>query len=52
MPSTFTSFANSGITITSGPTILIADPINKVFQFTYAVKYNGKPRVLLDKYYK
>lgn len=43
----------SGIVVTSGPTIVTADPVNKIFQFTYSVTNStGAPRLLIDKYYK
>lgn len=42
-------FNAGGITIVNGPNILIADPVNKVFEFQY-VTSNG--RYIIDKYYK
>jgi uncharacterized protein DUF1735 len=43
--------AFNGITITSGPTITLADPINHKYEFTF--NYNnssGSPRVIIDKF--
>jgi hypothetical protein len=41
-----------GITVTEGPTILTADPVNHVYQFHYSVFNGSAYRYLIDKYYK
>ncbi|MFL5788244.1 MAG: DUF1735 domain-containing protein [Flavisolibacter sp.] len=38
----------NGVTVTNGPNILIADPVNKVFEF----QYTTTSRYIIDKYYK
>jgi hypothetical protein len=46
------AMAGAGVTILDGPHILIADPVNKVFEFYYEA-YNGSAfRFVKDKYYK
>jgi hypothetical protein len=41
-----------GVVITSGPTILIADPVHKIFRFQYQALVNGSSvRYVIDKYY-
>jgi hypothetical protein len=43
--------SSAGITITSGPTILLADPINKKYQFTFGYNNSaGAARVIQDTY--
>lgn len=42
----------AGITIIDGPTIIKADPVNKIFEFQYAVFNGTANRYLIDKYYK
>jgi Domain of unknown function (DUF1735). len=43
--------ATSGITITSGPTIILADPVNKKYTFTFNYTNSaGSPRVIQDKF--
>jgi hypothetical protein len=43
----------SGIVVTGGPTIITADPVSNIFEFTYSVtNASGAPRLLIDKYYK
>lgn len=50
---TLDNLTASGIVVTSGPTIITADPVNNVFEFTYSVtNASGAPRLLIDKYYK
>ena len=39
---------NNGVIITNGPNILIADPVNKIFEF----QYTTLTRYVIDKYYK
>jgi len=46
------SVTASGITITGGPTIIVADPVNRKYQFNFT--YNnasGSPRNITDKFY-
>jgi Domain of unknown function (DUF1735) len=50
--SDISGFGAAGITITSGPNILIADPVNGIYEFQYSVSSGGNPRYLIDKYYK
>ena len=46
------SAANAGITITGGPTIVTADPINKKYQFNFTYTNSlGAPRNITDKFY-
>lgn len=45
------NFPANGITVTSGPTIVVADPVNHVYEFTYTVSSGGNPRAFTDKYY-
>ncbi|GGB24925.1 DUF1735 domain-containing protein [Puia dinghuensis] len=42
----------NGITVTEGPTILTADPINHVYKFHYSVFNGSAYRYLIDKYYR
>lgn len=42
----------AGISIIDGPTIIKADPVNKIFEFQYAVFNGTANRYLVDKYYK
>ena len=42
----------AGITIIDGPNIIKADPVNKIFEFQYAVFNGTANRYLIDKYYK
>jgi len=45
-------FEANGISVVQAPKILIADPVNKVFEFQYVV-FNGTAfRWIVDKYYK
>ena len=46
------AFTAGGVTLTGGPTILTADPVNGIYRFTYKVSTAGGPRTLIDKYYK
>ena len=44
------SAAANGITITSGPSIITADPVNHLFDFTFDyLNSSGAPRVIEDK---
>ncbi|MGI8952866.1 MAG: DUF1735 domain-containing protein [Chitinophagaceae bacterium] len=46
------TMAAAGVSIIQAPKILIADPVNKVFEFQY-VAFNGSAyRYCIDKYYK
>ena len=40
--------SDNGVTVVSGPNIIIADPVNKVFEF----QYTTTSRYIIDKYYK
>jgi hypothetical protein len=51
-PTDLASFAAGGITVTSGPNILKADPINGIYEFQYTVFNGTASRYLIDKYYK
>lgn len=42
------TMASAGVIITNGPNIIIADPVNKVFEF----QYTTLTRYVIDKYYK
>lgn len=42
----------NGITVTEGPTILTADPVNHVYKFHYSVFNGSAYRYLIDKYYR
>jgi hypothetical protein len=43
--------AAAGITITSGPTVVLADPVNKKYTFTFNYTNSaGSPRVIQDKF--
>lgn len=42
------TMAANGVTVTSGPTILLADPVNKKFTF----QYTTNARYIIDSYYK
>jgi len=48
------SLTPSGITVSDGPTILTADPVNGVYQFHFSVFNPGAnaSRYLIDKYYR
>lgn len=47
------SASNAGITITGGPTILTADPVNKVFNFNFTYNNSsGAARNVTDKFNK
>ena len=43
---------DNGITVTGGPFIITADPVNKVYEFYYTVFNGSANRFLKDKYYK
>jgi hypothetical protein len=46
-------FPSNGLTISSGPNIIKADPINHVYIFQYSVSTSsGSSRYLIDKFYK
>jgi len=45
-------FVPNGISLTSGPTIMAADPVHGFYQFTYTVSSGGNPRTLIDTYSK
>ena len=47
-----TTLSNAGITVTSGPFIMTADPVHGVYRFYYTVKNSSGNRFLIDKYYK
>lgn len=47
-----TKMTAGGVTITDGPHILIADPVNKIFRFQFAAFNGSASRYLIDKYYK
>ena len=42
----------NGITVTEGPTIITADPVNHVYKFHYSVSTGTAFRYLIDKYYR
>jgi hypothetical protein len=42
----------NGITVTEGPTILKADPINHEYKFHYSVYTGSAYRYLIDRYYR
>jgi len=42
---------DNGVTIGTGPNILIADPINKIFKFQYTAVTTSGPRYVIDMYY-
>ncbi len=47
----FDPASTAGITITSGPTIVVADPLNHKYQFTFSYTNSaGSPRVIIDKF--
>ena len=46
------AMADGGVTVTSSPVILIANPVTKVFRFQFAVVTSSGPRYIIDKYYK
>jgi hypothetical protein len=49
-PSDPGSAAFNGITITAGPTIVLADPVNRTFTFTFTyLNSGGAARVIIDK---
>ena len=50
-PADLTGWSAVGITLTSGPTIMAADPVHGFYQFTYSVSA-GAPRTLIDTYSK
>lgn len=50
-PTDLAGFAPA-VTLTSGPTILTADPINHIYRFIYTVSTASGPRTLIDKFYK
>jgi hypothetical protein len=46
------SAASANITITSGPTIIVADPVNRKYQFNFTyLNSSGKARNITDKFY-
>ncbi|GAC1420500.1 MAG: hypothetical protein NVS1B13_07020 [Flavisolibacter sp.] len=47
-PDDVATMASAGVIVTSGPNIIIADPVNKVFEF----QYTTNARYIIDKYYK
>lgn len=51
-PADLTTWPGVGISLTSGPTIMAADPVNGFYQFTYTVSSGGNPRTLIDTYSK
>lgn len=46
------SMSTGGVTITDGPNIIKADPVNGIFQFQYIASTGSGPRYIIDKYYK
>jgi len=46
------TFVPSNISVTDGPTILIADPVNRIYKFHYSVVFGSASRYLIDKYYR
>jgi hypothetical protein len=51
-PADLTTWPGVGISLTSGPTVMLADPVHGVYQFTYTVSSGGNPRTLIDTYTK
>ncbi len=52
-PADIAAMAANGVTVIAGPNILIADPINGVYQFQYVVASPGPAnRYIIDKFYK
>jgi hypothetical protein len=49
-PADLTTWPGVGISLTGGPTIMVADPVNGYYQFTYSVSSGGNPRTLIDSY--
>lgn len=46
------AFTANGISVVDGPNILVADPVNNIFEFQYTV-FNGTAyRYIKDKFYK
>ena len=46
------TMTTGGVTITDGPNIIVADPVNKYFEFQYQANTSSGPRYVIDKYYK
>jgi hypothetical protein len=47
------SVSAAGITITGGPTIQIADPVHKIYRFTFTYNNSsGAARTIVDEYHK
>jgi hypothetical protein len=51
-PADLASWPANGISLTSGPTVMLADPVHGIYQFTYTVNSGGNPRTLIDTYSK
>lgn len=51
-PADLTTWPGVGISLTSGPTVMAADPVHGFYQFTYTVSSGGNPRTLIDTYSK
>jgi len=46
------SFTANGLSVVDGPTVLKADPVNKVFEFQYTIFTGTAYRYIKDKFYK
>jgi hypothetical protein len=51
-PDDVKSMSGSGVTVTEGPVIWIADPVNHVYKFHYSVFNGSAYRYIIDKYYR
>jgi hypothetical protein len=42
----------AGISITTQPQVIVADPVNGNYEFFYQVSSGGNPRSIIDRFYK
>jgi len=42
----------AGVTITTQPQVIVADPVHGNYEFFYQVSSGGNPRSIIDRYYK
>lgn len=49
-PADVASMASGGVTVTTSPVIIVADPVNGQYEFFYQVVNSSGPRTVIDRY--
>jgi len=49
-PADVATMAGNGVTVTTSPVVIVADPVNGNYEFFYQVLTGGGPRTVIDRY--